>query len=274
MKSVVSPFGTSTNCLRIVCTGGLVIRVTQHPTDLLMTNGVLYQTGSGFDFTGLESAASLSPSAIDLEGILGFAGVTRERLASGVFDGSRAYLFACDYLNPVEDHEPIVASLLGKATLTDDSYRIEEMGLIDALNQSVGMTYTAACRHRLGDAGCGISLPALTVSGVLTAVTSRQLVRDGSRTEGAGHFVYGALRFTSGVNAGLRPIEVRRHEADGTIELFEPFYYMPSVGDTYTMTPGCLKSLGACRDKFNNVINFGGFPNMPTSSIYGERGTQ
>ena len=113
MKSVVSPFGTSTNCLRIVCTGGLVIRVTQHPTDLLMTNGVLYQTGSGFDFTGLESAASLSPSAIDLEGILGFAGVTRERLASGVFDGSRAYLFACDYLNPVEDHEPIVEATRG-----------------------------------------------------------------------------------------------------------------------------------------------------------------
>ena len=120
MKTQVAPPETATLCLRIVCTNGTTIRVTRFPRDLTMANGTIYQTGSGFDFTGYESTASLSPSAIDLEGMLGYAGVTREAVASGVFDNARAYLFACDFKNPIEDYEPIVASFLGKATLDED----------------------------------------------------------------------------------------------------------------------------------------------------------
>ena len=138
MKTTVAPYTTSALCLRIVCTNGTTIRVTRYPYNLTMSNGQVYLTGSGFDFTGYESTSGFSPSAIDLEGILGFAGVTRDQVASGVFDGARAYLFACNFLSPVEDYEPIVASFLGKATLTDNGYRFEEMALVDALNKSFG----------------------------------------------------------------------------------------------------------------------------------------
>lgn len=272
MKSTVAPYGTSALCLRIECTNDTIIRVTRYPVDLVMSNAQVYQTGSGFDFTDYTSSAGFSPSAIDLEGILGFAGVTHDAVASGIFDNARAYLFACDYLNPVEDYEPIVASLLGKATLTDDGYRFEEMGLIDALNQSVGLTYTASCRHRFGSTGCGKALAPLTVTGTLTSVSSDQVIRDSARSEAADYFAYGTLQFTSGANAGLKPVEVKRHEADGTLEVFEPFYYVPAIGDAYTLIPGCRKRLSDCRDKWSNVLNFGGFPNMPTSSVYSARG--
>lgn len=272
MKTTVAPYGTSALCLRIVCTNGTTIRITRYPVDLAMSNGQVYQTGSGFDFTDYTSAAGFSPSAIDLEGILGFAGVTHDAVASGIFDNARAYLFACNYLNPVEDYEPIVASLLGKATLTDDGYRFEEMGLLDALNQSAGLTYTASCSHRFGDSKCGKALGPLTVTGTLTTVSSDQIVRDSARLESADYFAYGTLQFTSGANAGLKPVEIKRHEADGTIEVFEPFYYVPAPGDSYTLIPGCRKRLADCRDKWNNVINHFGFPYMPTSSVYSARG--
>ena len=277
MKSSVAPYQTSALCLRIVCGNGTAIRVTRYPKDLTMSNGQVYLTGSGFDFTGYESTASLSPSAIDLEGILGFAGVTREAVASGVFDGARAYLFACDYLNPVEDHEPIVASFLGKATLTDSGYTFEEMALIDALNQSVGRTYMAQCPKTFGGqeyAGCKIALGPLTVSGTLTAVTSSAQFADSSRSEAADYFSLGTVQFTSGANAGLKPLEIKSFSAGGGIVTFEPFYFPPAIGDAYVMTPGCRKRLEDCRDKWNNVVNFGGFPNMPTSSIYTQRGSR
>ena len=36
-----------------------------------------------------------------------------------------------------------------------------------------------------------------------------------------------------------------------------------AVGDTFTVTAGCDKALSTCRDRFANVVNFGGFPRMP-----------
>jgi uncharacterized phage protein (TIGR02218 family) len=35
------------------------------------------------------------------------------------------------------------------------------------------------------------------------------------------------------------------------------------VGDTFDITAGCDKRLETCRDRFSNVVNFGGFPHMP-----------
>lgn len=285
MKTQVAPYATAVKCLRIECTNGLVVRLTRYPVDLVMSNAMVYQSGTGYDFTGYSATATMSPSAIDLEGFLGFAGVTRDAIASGIFDGARCYLFATNFLAPVEDYEPIVASIMGKTTLEDDKYRVEEMALVDALNQSVGKTYSAACQKTFGGqeyAGCMIDLGPLTVTGTLSAVTSSSIVRDAGRSEAADYFGLGTLQFTSGLNAGLKPMEIKRHEADGTLETFEPFHYPPAIGDAYSLIPGCRKRLEDCRDKWEpilltgkgNVDNFGGFSNIPTSSQYAEIGTR
>ena len=93
-----------------------------------------------------------------------------------------------------------------------------------------------------------------------------------ARVEAADWFGYGSIQFTSGANAGLKALEVKSF-VGGVISTFEPFYYLPAIGDAYTMTPGCRRRLQDCRDKWANVPNFGGFPNMPTSSVYSSRGT-
>ena len=274
MKSVIADYRYRTICLRIVPVSGSPIYLTRHVRDLVM-GGHTYLSASGYDFTGYSASANLAPSMVDVEGIAGLAGIGFDEITSGLFDNARCYLFATTWSAPVEDEEPIVASILGKTTLMDQRYRIEEMALIDALNQSAGKTYTAACPKTFGGqeyAGCKVALGPLTVTGTLSAVTDRSIMRDSTRAEDADYFAYGTLQFTSGANAGLKPIEVKRHEADGTIELFEPFYYLPVAGDTYSLIPGCRKRLEDCRDKWNNVINFGGFSNVPTSSQYAQVG--
>lgn len=277
MKPTVVPYETSVKCLRIVCTNGFIVRMTRFPKDLAMSNGQIYLTGAGYDFTAYGANASMSPAAIDLEGILGQTGVTADVIASGVFDGARCYLFSTNFTAPVEDEEPIVCSVLGKVTLEDDKYRVEEMALIDALNQSVGRTYKSQCDKVFGGqevGGCKIDLAPLTVTGTITSVTSASLFADSSRAEADDYFALGAIVFTSGLNVGIKAEEIKVFTAGGIIQTYEPFYNMPAIGDTYSLIPGCRKRLEDCRDKWNNVINFGGFPTIPTTSVYAQMGSR
>lgn len=276
MKPHVADYHYRTTCLRIEPTFGPVIRLTQFPRDLKMSNGEVYVSSSGYQFTGYTSASSLSPALIDLEGIAGIAGITRAQLSSGQYDNARCYCFATTWHTPIEDEEPIVASILGKTTLVDDRYRIEEMALLDALNQSVGETYGPTCPKVFGGqefAGCKVDLGPLRVTGSITDVSGPYVFRDSSRSEVADWFAAGDIVFTTGPNAGLPPQKIKAYESDGTIELFEPFYYAVSVGDEYEMTPGCRKRKQDCHGKYNNIANFGGFPDVPLQSTYQKWGT-
>ena len=165
MKAVIADYRYRTICLRIVPVSGSPIYLTHHVRDLVM-GGHTYLSASGYDFTGYSASANLAPAMVDVEGIAGLAGIGFDEITSGIFDNARCYLFATAWNNPVEDEEPIVASILGKTTLMDQRYRIEEMALIDALNQSAGKTYTAACPKTFGGqeyAGCKVALGPLTV---------------------------------------------------------------------------------------------------------------
>lgn len=277
MKATVTDWRYRCHCLRIVTTGGLVLRLTDHPRDLRMGNGALYLSDAGYQFTGSQSGTTMSPGVMDLEGVLAVGGVDRDLVASGVFDGARLYCFATSWRTPVEDEERVGAATLGRTHLIDDRYKIEMMALIDALNQSVGKTYTAGCPKTFGGqefGGCKVDLGPITVAGTVTHITSGTVVRDSARAESADWFALGLLRWTSGQNTGLKPQEIKRYEADGTIETYEPAYYAPAVGDAFELVPGCRKRLEDCRDKWGNVIHFGGFSFVPVSSQYGQIGTK
>lgn len=267
MKSTVSPYQTSATCVRIECLNGVTVRLTDYPYDLVMSNAAVYKTDYGYQPTAFTASAAFSPSAIDIDGICAVGGVTRDQLSSGVFDNARVYIFKCNFLAPVEDYEPIAAGFFGKTTLEDDKYRIEGMSLIDALNQSVGKIYSPSCQHTPWDAGCGIAPASVTVTGTITHVTSGYIFRDSARSEAIDWFGAGSITFTSGDNAGLKALEIKSYAADGTITVHESAYYLPQVGDTYSMVKGCRRRLIDCQAN-NNVINMFAFPHLPTNSDY------
>lgn len=277
MKSTVADYRTRVLCLRIVPIAGSPIYLTDHPRDLVMS-GHTYLSTAGYEFTGYSATSGFSPSSIDIEGIAGASGVTRAAVGSGLFDGARCYVFATSWAAPVEDEEPITAGIFGKSTLLDDRFQIGGVSLVDALNQSVGQTYGAQCPKTFGGteyAGCGVSLAANTVTGTLTGVTSASVFTDSARAEAADTFGAGTIAFTSGPNAGLKPLEIKSF-ASGVITTHEPFYYLPTVGDAYTMVRGCRKRLADCQARLggSNVENFGGFPWIPTGSTYATVGQQ
>ncbi len=272
MKSVVAAYDTRVLCLRILPVTGSPIYLTDHPRDLVM-GGHTYLSTAGYEFTGYAATAGFSPASIDVEGIAGAAGVTRAAVGSGLFDGARCYVFATSWSAPVEDQEPVVAGIFGSATLLDHRFQIGGVSLVDVLNQSVGKSYGAQCPKAFGGteyAGCGVSLAANTVTGTLTSVTSASVFTDSARSEPADTFGAGTIQFISGPNAGLKALEIKSFAA-GVITTFEPFYYLPVVGDAYTMVRGCRKRLSDCQ-AYSNAVNFGGFPFIPTGSTYSQVG--
>lgn len=275
MKPVVADYRYRVMCLRIEPKVGPIVRLTNHARDLTMSNGQVYLTNSGYDFTSYSAATSTSPSMVDLEGILGIAGVTRAQLSSGMYDNARCFLYATTWNNPIEDEEEIVLSFLGKVQFIDDRYRVEEMSLTDALNQSVGDTYTTNCPKTFGGqefAGCKVALGPLTVTGTITSAATPYVMADTARAEAEDYFGAGLIRFTTGENAGLPPKEIKSFSG-GTITIFEPFYYPVVAGDEYEMTPGCRKRQQDCHGKWNNIPNFGGYTHIPVASTYQSVGT-
>jgi uncharacterized phage protein (TIGR02218 family) len=257
-------------CLRIVPKIIPPVLLTDFPRDLVMNTGDTYKTSSGYQFTGYSANADMTGDVIDLEGIAGYAGIDRDVVASGLFDGARCYLFAVDWRNPIVDNEPMTCSIFGKTALVDGRYRIEEMSLIDLLGQSIGMTVRPQCRHTFGDKICRV--PLTKYAGIIVSATDNANFIVGGRTEPDDYFGYGTIAITSGKNVNIKPREIKAYTASGNVEVYEPFYYPLQAGDTYEMTAGCRKRLSDCRDKWNNVINFGGFPNVPTSTTYASVG--
>ena len=84
-----------------------------------------------------------------------------------------------------------------------------------------------------------------------------------SLVQATGWYDGGELTWTSGANAG-QTVAVRSWDAaTSTLTLFLPALYPIQVGDAFTIRPGCDKTFATCQAKFDNAINFRGFPHVP-----------
>lgn len=79
----------------------------------------------------------------------------------------------------------------------------------------------------------------------------------------AGYLDGGTLSWISGANAGVS-MEIKSYITDGSIvTLWLGMNYQPAAGDTFFYYPGCDKRRETCLQKFNNILNFRGEPDMP-----------
>jgi hypothetical protein len=75
------------------------------------------------------------------------------------------------------------------------------------------------------------------------------------------YYYQGELKITGGDNNGQRRMILNLE--DGIVTVAWPFTYDVELGDTYELYPGCDKKPETCKDKFNNLANFKGFPYIP-----------
>ncbi|MFZ0052200.1 MAG: DUF2163 domain-containing protein [Desulfobaccales bacterium] len=82
----------------------------------------------------------------------------------------------------------------------------------------------------------------------------------------AGYFSLGKLQFTSGALQGTWSgiqAQVGAGSQALSLSLTAPLLAPPAPGDGFDAWPGCDRALSTCTNKFNNVLNFRGFPWIP-----------
>lgn len=245
---------------QVTLQNGTVLGFTDHDQNIIYS-GVTYLAASGYSKSALANAETLGVNNSEVHGLLVSPAITEDALLAGLWDYASLQFFLINWADTTMGALELPGGTLGQVTKLRDSFIAELRGKTQNLQQSLGRIYTPACDADLGDTRCTVNLTSFTVTGTVGSVSSNRIINDGGRIEANGYFDQAKLTFTSGLNNGLS-MEVKSYVV-GQLSLSLQMYYAIAPGDTYNVYAGCDKQRSTCVNKFNNVINFRGFPDLP-----------
>ena len=123
--------------------------------------------------------------------------------------------------------------------------------------------FAPTCLHVLYDAGCGIIRGTYSMNGAVEAGSNSNTINFSGAREGDAQ---GSIVFSSGPNAKVRAT-VRGVNVGLSYSLMYPLPFAPSTGDAFTVAFGCDHTQATCQGKFNNLVNFRGFPYVPPPQL-------
>lgn len=161
-----------------------------------------------------------------------------------------------------QDQDPIEKSVLfigqlKRGTIKGNSMEIEAVSFEHFLKMPVPrMRYQLNCNHQVFDEGCGLLQADYDVSAAITMDATKTILTS-STFSGftAGYFTGGLAVF------GEESRTIVAHTGN-TITLQYRFLDLLD-NDTLTVYPGCDGKAETCRDKFDNILHFLGFPFIP-----------
>lgn len=255
-------------CWRIERTDGTVYRFTSHDKEVIFRGETYTPCGSLLSSALQTSAEFGATENMDLSGIISSGQISRGDLWAGRFDGADVEVWRVDW-EATNNAELMAAGRCGSVQMGSTEFTFEVTTAGERLQQRpILQPYTPTCLYKLGDSRCSFNLPALQVSGSVTAIPSpnlrtvarRRMFTDTARTEADNYFQLGRLTWVTGANAGIS-VDVKSFASDVFI-LEQAMKHEIEIGDTYTVVPGCDHLFTTCDVKFSNSINFGGFPHV------------
>ena len=252
---------TLATCWQITRRDGVVLGFTDHVRDLVV-DGVTYAAASGYTRTAIRGTADLAVDNLDVESVFSDDGITEEDLRADKYDFAEVRMFLVNYEDLGQGILKLRRGWLGEVTIRDGMYVAELRGMTQRLQMTVGEIYAPDCAADLGDARCGVDLAALEESGTVGTVIGATALET-TLAQATGWYDGGELTWTSGANAGQTVAVLSWDTGTGTLTLFLPALYPMQAGDAFTIRPGCDKSFATCQAKFDNAINFRGFPHVP-----------
>lgn len=269
--------GTTTlaRLFEITTTGGLVLRFTDHDTDLFYNLISIvppaiqhtWHASSGVSVSSIVTSSTNSQSSTQVRVVYTTGFIEELACIRGEFDGARMRVFFLDWTDYSLGHATLFEGVLGSFQNSFKGYGFFELfNKFAQLRRPLGAVYSPECRADLGDARCGVDINALSDSFTVASVLSRSAftitTSSGAATK---YYEQGNIVFNSGANAG-RAVEVLTDPSASTtraIRIVLPFPADVEVGDTGTIYAGCDKRIITCKEKFGNAINFQGEPAVP-----------
>lgn len=263
---VQSGITTLCRCWALTRGDGVVLGFTDHDC-VLRFDELAFQPGSGLTARAVQQATGLSVDNTEALGVLSDAAVREEDIEAGRFDGAEVRCWLVNWQD-VSMRWLQFRGSIGEIRRAAGAFEAELRGLTEALNRPLGRIYQKPCTAVLGDAACGfeLSTPGYAVELAAADVERNEEFRwDALPGFEPDWFTGGRLTVLSGAAEGLwAPVKADQSKADGRrITLWEPVRADVQPGDMLRLEAGCDKRMETCRLKFNNLLNFQGFPDIP-----------
>ena len=252
-------------CWKLTRKDSTVFYFTEHDKPIILDDGNTYTPVGGFSASAVQKQSALNPPNFEIVGLLNSSYITFEDLRTGKYDNAELYCYLVDWQYPWVGAWIVERYWIASIHYTGEVWEAQLEGLTKKLASQVGTVYNRTCRHVLGDAICSIVLSSYQAAGTVTGIDQQRNVIVDSGLTGAGAYYYdfGFLVWTSGNNNG-ETTEVKTYDTfTGRFTFYIPTYFDIQVGDTFTVYAGCDKVQQTCIDKYNNIVNFGGFPWIP-----------
>jgi uncharacterized phage protein (TIGR02218 family) len=253
-------------CWQLIRSDDVQMGFTDHDRALTFDH-VVFEPATGMDAAALQSSTGLTVDNSQAIGALSSAGLTDEDIERGLYDGAEMLQYLVNWRD-VTQRMLMFRGSIGEIKRGSGAFEAELRSISEGLNQPIGRAYLRQCDAQVGDVRCKVDLsgPLYTSEAELTfAVGQRVLHLKGLNTYEDGWFLQGQVRFLTGKNAGASSI-IKIDQTKGLrriLEVWEDFRHPIGLGDIVSVTAGCDKSRDACVNKFANLLNFRGFPNMP-----------
>lgn len=247
-------------------TDGALFGFTDHDRDLAF-DGMTFRADSGLSARALQQGTGLSVDNTEALGLLSDAGLSEADIVAGRFDGAEVRCWRVNWADP-DQRLLQFRGTIGELQRNGASFTAELRGLTEALNRPLGRIYQKPCTAVLGDTACRVDLsgPDHSLTLTVAAIESTRVLRlAGAGTAPQGWFRRGRLTVLDGAAAGLHGT-IKRDTAQSSqreVELWEPLRAPLAPGDSLRLLAGCDKRFATCRDKFANLVNFQGFPDLP-----------
>lgn len=250
---------------------GVVMGFTDHDRDLEF-DGVIFRAGTGLDAGALSAETGLSVDNGSVLGALRADAIRDADVARGLYDGASLEAWLVQWDAP-QNRMRVFAGHLGEITYGQGAFSAELRGLSEALNQPRGRIYARQCGAVLGDRACGVDLSqppfgielrpvARDAAGLIFAASDLQDLPPAA-------FVQGNLRVLAGELIGNVAI-VKSDTIIGSSRIITLWQDLPDLGaelPLMRLSVGCDKAWTTCRDRFDNLVNFQGFPDLPADDF-------
>ncbi len=260
--------GLTTVChaWKITRKDGVALAFTDHDLPLNF-EGAEFRADAGLSAKAIAQTTGLSVDNTEAIGALSDASIREDAIEQGRFDGAEVQAWLVNWAD-VSQRWLQFRGTIGEMRRVDGAFRAELRGLTEALNRTLGRVYQKPCTAVLGDKQCRFDTSLLGYSLVLPVdveESGRKFIWDSLPGFDEEFFIRGRLDVLEGPAEGLFGL-IKHDRVVGKkrfIELWEPIKGDVSTGTQIKLLAGCNKQMNTCRLKFNNLLNFRGFPDLP-----------
>lgn len=257
---------TLCRCWSVTRVDGTVLAFTDHDRDLSF-DGLTFRPDTGLEATALAQSTGLSVDNTEGYGVLSADAISEADIAAGRYDSAAVLSWLVNWEDP-EARSLLFQGSIGEVRWVDGAFRAELRGLTEALNQPQGYVYQKPCSAVLGDSRCAVDLNAAGYHAeidILSVTEARVFTFSGLGGFPEGHFARGRFRLLGGAGAGLIGLIKTDRTVDGlrVLELWQEIRADVAAGDSVRIEAGCDRRAETCRTKFDNYLNFRGFPHIP-----------